>query len=97
MVCEPAIDVQRFLSRYWMRSYNWMFGSRIGRLVGNACVRIKAAIDRLSIMHGRKPVKIGFHPLRQRVVSRIHAGEQGIAAMRRTLLDVENASHRRLK
>jgi hypothetical protein len=80
-----------------MRSYNRVFSPRIGWLVGNACVCVKAAIDRLSIMHGGKPVQIGFHPVGQCVVSRVHAGEQGIAAVRRTLLDVEDASHRRLE
>src|SRR4029079_7283807 len=94
VVCESTIDVQRLLSRYRMRSYNRVFSPRIGWLVGNACVCVKAAIDRLSIMHGGKQVQIVFHPVGQYVVSRVHAGEQGIAAVRRTLLDVEDASHR---
>ena len=48
-------------------------------------------------MHRAHAVEISFHPVGQRVVGRIHIGEQRIAAHRRTGLDVQNAAHRRFR
>jgi hypothetical protein len=38
-----------------------------------------------------------LHRLRQRLVGRVHAGEERVAAHRRQLVHVEDAAHRRLR
>ena len=48
-------------------------------------------------MQRGEPVEIGLHPVRQRLIGRIHVGEQRVAAARRALLDVEDRAHRRLE
>src|SRR5262245_1188108 len=97
MAGETTIYVERFFSGYRVCPDNRMFGARISWLVGNAGTRIETAIHGFAVMDGGQAVEIGFHPIRQGVIGRIHAGEQGIAAVRRTLPDVENAAHRRLE
>ena len=48
VVREAAVDVERLLSRDRMRANDRMLGARICRLVGNAGIRIKPAIDRFA-------------------------------------------------
>ena len=91
---EAAVYVKRLLSRHRMGTRHRVLGARIGWFIGNARIRIKAAIDYLSVVKGSEPVQIGLHPVRQRVVGGIHAREQSIAAVRRTLFDIENTAHR---
>ena len=47
-------------------------------------------------MQRGQPVEIGLHAIRQRLIGRVHIGEQRVAAARRALLDVEDRAHRRL-
>ena len=47
-------------------------------------------------MQRGEPLEIRLHPVRQRLVGRVHAGEQRVAAARRALPDVEDRAHRRL-
>ncbi len=79
-----------------MRAHHRMLGARVRRLVGHAHVRIEPAIGRLAVVQGRQAVKIGLHAVGERLVGRIHRGEQRVAAARRALLDVEDRAHRRL-
>jgi len=46
----------------------------------------------LAIVPGGQPVEISFHAVRQRVVSGVHAGEEGVAALGRAFSDVEDAA-----
>jgi hypothetical protein len=97
MAGETAIHIERFFPGYRMRPDNRMFGARISWLVRNAGTRIKTAIHGFTVVDGRQAVEVGFHPIRQGVIGCVHAGEQGVAAVRRALPDVENAAHRRLE
>src|SRR5262245_33172223 len=94
---ESAVHIESFFFGSGVRPDHRMFGARINWLVGNASTRVETAIHWFAVVDGGQAVEIGFHPIRQGVIGRIHAGEQGIAAMRRTLPDVENAAHRRLE
>ena len=74
-----------------------MLGARILRLVGDAEIPVEAAIDLLAVMEGGHAFEILLQAIRQRLVGGVHRGEQGVAALGRALLDVEDAAHRRLE
>src|SRR5262245_18199280 len=97
MAGEAAIHIESFFPGYRMRPDHRMLRAWISWLVRNAGTRIKTAIHGFTVVAGGQAVEIGFHPIRQGVIGRIHAGEQGIAATRWTLPDVQNAAHRRLQ
>jgi hypothetical protein len=54
---------------------------------------VAAAIDVLAAMDGGHPLEEALHRLGQRLVGRVHAGEQSVAAHRGQLLQVEDAPH----
>ncbi len=57
------------------------------------CARIISDAGR---MNRDKPVQKLFHPVGQRVISRLHAGPERIAAHRRNIDTIEHGDHSRL-
>src|SRR5436189_2589102 len=96
MAREAAVDIERLAARHRMGAHHRVLGARILRLLLDAEILVEAAIDRLAVMEGGHALEIGLHAVRQRVVGGIHRGEQRVAALRRAVLDVEDAAHRRL-
>ena len=94
---EALVDIQRAAPGDRVGADHRVLGARVAGFVGDALLGEHPAIDMLPVMQGGQPVQIGLHPVRQRLIGRIHAGEERIAAMRRTFLDVEDAAHRRLE
>ena len=92
---EAAVDIERLLAGHRMRADHRMFGARIGRLVGNAEVGIGAAIGVLAVMDRGEAFQVALHPIGQRLIGRVHRGEQRVAAARRALADIQDAAHRR--
>ncbi len=94
---KSAIHIKCLFPRDRMCAHDRMLRARVARLVGNTCVRIKTAIDHLSVVDRCQPLEVGLHSIRQCVVRGIHAGKQRVAAVGRTLLDIEDAAHWRLE
>src|SRR5690349_3072511 len=92
---EAAIHIERLLARHRMSAHHRMDRARILLLLGDAEILVEAAIDRCAVMERRQAVEIGLHAVRQRLVGGVHVGEQRIAALGRTGLDVEDGAHRR--
>ncbi|MHC2381790.1 hypothetical protein ACVIHA_006188 [Bradyrhizobium liaoningense] len=94
---EAAVDVERLPARDRMRAHDGMLGMRIRGTVGHAVIGVESAIDRFAIVQRGEPVEIGLHAVRQRLIGRVHVGEQRVAAAWRALPDVKDRAHRRLE
>jgi hypothetical protein len=93
---EATVDVKRLPARHRVRAHHRVLSTRILHPVGDAVIGVEPAVGLLAVMQRGEPVEIGFHPVRERLVGRVHVGEQRVAAARRALPDVEDRSHRRL-
>src|ERR1035437_3031736 len=71
---KTAVDVERLLAGHRVGAQHRVLGARIGRPVGDAVVGVEPAIDRFAVMQRGEPVEIGLHPLRQRIIGRVHIG-----------------------
>jgi hypothetical protein len=89
---EAAIYVERFAAGHRVSADDRMFRAWIDPEVG-----IGAAIRLFPVMDRVQAVQINLHPLGQRLVCRVHTCEQGVAAARRALPDVEDAAHWRFR
>jgi hypothetical protein len=94
---EATVDVKRLPARHRVRAHHRVLSTRILHPVGDAVIGVEPAVGLLAVMQRGEPVEIGFHPVRERLVGRVHVGEQRVAAARRALPDVEDRSHRRLE
>ena len=94
---EVAVDVERLALGHRMGAHDRMRRARID-LAGflQPHQRIVAAIDVVAGMRRGQPFEIGLHARRQRVIGRVLAGEQRIAADRRHRVQIEDAGRRRL-
>src|SRR5271169_954759 len=91
---EALVDIERLAAGHGMGSHDRMISERVALLVRYSVIRILPAIM-LAVMTCGQTIEIGLHPVGERVVSGVHVGEQGVAAMRRAFPDVEDRTHRR--
>ena len=86
---KTAVDVNHFTPGNGVLPDNRMDGPRIPG------VRIKPSEGQHAVVGGGQSLQVLLHAVRQRVVSRIHAGEDRIAPHGRQRMQVENAAHGR--
>src|ERR1051326_8124136 len=90
---EPAIDVERLLAGHGMRAHDRMLRARKDlALVLHA---VAAAIDVLAVVDRGQRLEEALHRVGERVVRRVHAREERVAADGRQLVHVEDAAHGR--
>src|SRR5260370_35398441 len=77
---EALVDVERLPAGDRMGADHRVVGERVALLVLDAVIGVLAAVV-LAVVPCRQPVEIGLHPLRKRLIGRIHVGEQRVAAL----------------
>ena len=95
---EAAIDVQRLLAGHRMGAHH-RDARRADSLACRRRRNWRRGRDRpaFAVVERGQALEIRLHAVGQRLVGRVHVGEQRVAAVRRAGLDVEDGAHRRLE